>query len=452
MESSLRLLAGFAAGLRAENIPQNILSAAAERVLDNISVAVAASGDELVRSITNKYLALAGDKPAARIWGSGHKAPVLTAVFLNALMCHLLESDDVHTKSKAHIGATVVPAAWSLAEALGRSGKELLTAVIAGYEVESRIAMAFGVKEHRKLGWHVTATAGVFGAAAACGRLLELDEEHMVSCLGLAGSQSFGSWAFLGDGTNSKSLNPARAAASGCEAAILASAGMTGPEHILDAEDGGLLRMMTDHAYYECLTAGLGEVWEICDIDNKTYPCCRSTHCAIDSALALREREQIDPAAIEQIVISTYQIGKQQCATSPACLEPHNSVEAKFSAPYCVAAALIKGKVSLDEFEETIIETPEIQELLKKVKVGEEERFTQAYPNHWGCHTEVFCRDGKRYENEIRDASGSIYNPLTKDQSRSKAVNMLSRAYPDRAEATVEKLLCLDELSLLPEL
>lgn len=451
MESDLRLLARFAATISMNDIPPDVIRAAAERILDNVSVGIAASDDTLIQEISNQYLELAGGKKAASIWGTGRKASVYTAVFLNALMCHRLESDDVHAKSKAHIGTVVIPAAWSLAESLGCSGKELLVAVIVGYEVEARIAMGFGVKEHRKLGWHVTATAGVFGAAAACGKLMRLEEDMMVSCLGLAGAQSFGTWAFLGDGSNSKVLNPARAAVNGCEAAVLASAGMRGPEHILEAEDGGLLHMMTSCAHTEYLSANLGSVWEICNVDNKVYPCCRSTHCAIDSVLAIRQQNPIDPDAIERIVISTYLIGKQQCATSKTSLNPRNDVDAKFSTPYCVAAALIAGKISLNEFDSDIMETPAIRELMTKVVVVADDRFTDAYPNHWGCNTAILFRDGSCCEMEVLDASGSAANPLPRDRLMSKAINMLARIYPQTAADLAEKLINVQKLHTLSE-
>lgn len=450
MESSLRTLAKFAAALNADSIPSNVLVAAAERVLDNVSVAIAAANEDLVKKITAAYLKVSGNGGQASIWGRQCKGPLLTAIFLNALMCHTLESDDVHTKSKAHIGAVVIPAAWGLAEVLGRSGEELLVAVVAAYEVESRIAMAFGVKEHRQMGWHVTATAGVFGAAAACGKLMGFDEDTMVACLGLAGAQSFGTWAFLGDGTNSKALNPARAAVSGCEAACLAFSGMHGPEHILDTSDGGLLSMMTSCAYTQHLTAGLGNVWEICNVDNKTYPCCRSTHCAIDSVLTLRQRDHIDYKSVERVLISTYLIGKQQCASRETSLSPRNSVDAKFSTPYCVAAALVKGKISLDEFEAETIGDQAIQQLMKKVEVVVDKRFTDAYPDHWGCHTRIICKDGSRCEMEVLDASGSIDNPLTREQALCKAVHMIAAVYPETAADIAERLLKLKEFPSLP--
>ena len=120
-------------------------------------------------------------KRQAHIWGTGKRVPLLTAIFVNAMMGHTLELDDVHTDSKTHSGTVVVPAAWSMAEYLGKSGDEFLLAVICGYETMARIGMALGVSAHRNLGWHVTSTAGTFGAAAACAKLLGLDEDQTVS-------------------------------------------------------------------------------------------------------------------------------------------------------------------------------------------------------------------------------------------------------------------------------
>ncbi|HWQ57868.1 MAG TPA: MmgE/PrpD family protein, partial [Clostridia bacterium] len=284
----LRELAAFAAALREESIPTTARCAAACCVLDTVSAGAGASDDPLVRRATEELLPLYGTGGDAELWGRARSAPLHAAVFLNALASHTLELDDVHTASKTHIGTVVIPAAWGLARRLGVRGPRLVTAVVAGYETAARVGMALGVVSHRKRGFHATGTAGVFGAAAACGNLLGLDEEHMLSALGMAGTQASGVWAFLADGATCKALHPARAAANGLAAAYLARAGMTGPSGILAAEDGGLFAAMTDAPEPCRLNAGLGETWEILRLDRKPYPCCRSTHCAIDGALALR--------------------------------------------------------------------------------------------------------------------------------------------------------------------
>lgn len=196
-------------------------------------------------------------------------------------MCgHILELDDVHITSKTHIGTVVVPAAWTLAQSLGKSGKDLITAVVCGYEVMARIGMGFGVSSHRNLGWHVTGTAGTFGAAAACGRLLGFTAEQMTAAFGLAGTQSCSTWAFLSDGATNKILHPGHAAASGLEACLLVLGGMRGSAHILDAQDGGIFPMMSHKYDYSLVCKDLGTVYETLNVDKKPYPCCRSTIAA----------------------------------------------------------------------------------------------------------------------------------------------------------------------------
>ena len=342
--SELRELARFLSGLRWEDVPEEVRKTVRLLLLDNLGAALGAAKAPLPGAVAGVYLPLAGEKGRVSLWGRGTKAPLTTAVFLNALAGDALGLDDLHTGSKTHIGVVVIPAAWGLAEQLGCSGEELLLAVVCGYEAMARVGKALGVSSHRKQGWHATATAGTFGAAAACGKLLGLAEEEMTSALGLAGSQSFGVWAFLGDGTNSKSLNPARAAVSGCEAALLAKAGMTGPEHILTAPDGGLLTAMTREGDAAQAAKDLGTVWEILQMDNRPYPCARSTHGAVDGALALRREHRLSPGEIDWVWVDTYQVGFQQCGCGEGSLRPRTPAQAKFSTPYCVACGLLYGE------------------------------------------------------------------------------------------------------------
>lgn len=240
--NELERLAKFIYEIKYDDIPSSVVEAGKLCVLDSFAAAAGASRDELAVNIAGEYKSYYTDVNDVDIWGMGMKAPMIQGAFINSLMGHRLELDDVHTKSKTHIGTVVVPVALCMAQHSGASGKEFLEAVICGYEVMSRIGMAFGVSSHRNKGWHVTSTAGTFGACAAASKLLKLDEEKTAHALGMAGTQSFGLWAFLEDSASSKILHPARAASSGMESAILAKAGMTGPRGILTAKDGGLDR------------------------------------------------------------------------------------------------------------------------------------------------------------------------------------------------------------------
>lgn len=445
----LRDLAHFLANLETENIPEFVKKTANLCILDSVGVAIGAKENPQIQNVLRDYLEICGNKGSAHIWGTGKRVPLLTAVFMNAMMGHTLELDDVHTDSKTHIGTVVVPAAWSMAEYLGKSGDEFLLAVICGYETMARIGMALGVSAHRNLGWHVTSTAGTFGAAAACAKLLGLDEDQTVSALGLAGTQSFGTWAFLADGATNKVLHPARAAASGCEAALLAKAGMTGPEFILTAEDGGLFHNMTNEPKPEMVASGLGEKWYIMEMDNKPYPCCRSTHCTIDGTLSLR-RQGLRAEDVESIQVRTYLVGNKQCGMSEGGRNPKKPVDAKFSTPFTVAAALLYGEVTLEHFQEENILRPEIQELLHKVTVETDGRFTEKYPDHWGCRVIAVCKDGRVMEQEVEDASGSVYNPLSEEQVRGKVTALIRETCGAQAEEIVAAILSLSGRSGLP--
>ena len=450
--SELRELARFLSGLRWEDVPEEVRKTVRLLLLDNLGAALGAAKAPLPGAVAGVYLPLAGEKGRVSLWGRGTKAPLTTAVFLNALAGDALGLDDLHTGSKTHIGVVVIPAAWGLAEQLGCSGEELLLAVVCGYEAMARVGKALGVSSHRKQGWHATATAGTFGAAAACGKLLGLDEEEMTSALGLAGSQSFGVWAFLGDGTNSKSLNPARAAVSGCEAALLAKAGMTGPEHILTAPDGGLLTAMTREGDAAQAAKDLGTAWEILQMDNRPYPCARSTHGAVDGALALRREHRLSPGEIDWVWVDTYQVGFQQCGCGEGSLRPRTPAQAKFSTPYCVACGLLYGEVGLPHFTPEWILKPEIREFLPRIAVTEDSGLTGAYPRHWGSRVTVECRDGRRLSVEVTDASGSVDNPLTQEQVQAKALGLIRESHGEKAEAIAEAILALDQAATLPEL
>lgn len=441
-------MAQFVHELTWEALPEQVREAAALRVLDLVGVSMGAAENGLVLAALDSYRQRAGSGPCS-VWGLDVKLPLAEAAKVNAMLAHTLELDDVHTASKTHGSASIIPAAWACGEYLGSTGREFLLAVVCGYEVTARIGMALGVTAHRKKGWHATATCGIFGCAAAAARLLGLTAEETLWALGMAGTQSAGLWAFLGDGASCKALHTAHAAACGLDAAFLAKAGMTGPEHILEAEDGGLLAAMSDGYDLSRAAAGLGREWEILNMDAKPYPCCRSAHCAVDCALELRK--QVRPEEIRSITIRTYQVGYRQCAVSDGCRNPKTPLEAKFSTPYAVAAAFLAGKVTMEEFAPEQVLRADIQDLLHRVTVQEDEAFTREYPGHWGCLMEVETADGRTSRARVRDASGSVYNPLSREQMTAKAKDLIAVARPGRGREVIEMIMGLERAGRLPQ-
>ena len=451
--AEIRQMARFVQDLNWNDVPVHVQNAIKKVVLDTVGVGIGARNNEQIQSVMKTFLAISGDEKEASVWGQSKKTSLLNAVFLNAMEGHTLELDDVHTNSKTHIGTVVIPAAWAFAEYYKKSGTEFLLAVTCAYEAVSRIGMAFGVSEHRNMGWHATSTAGVFGSAIACGKLLGLDEDQLVNAMGIAGQGAGGTWAFLGDGASCKIFNPASAAVNGAKAALLAKAGMTGPEHILTAEDGGLMNVMSKYQDVTIVSAGLGTVWESMNMDNKPYPCCRSTHCTIDGALFLKNEYQIQASDIDKVEVYTYLVGNKQCGMSGGSIKPTIPVEAKFSTQFTVACALLYGRVSLNEFEQSNIDNAQVQELLSRVTVITDDYFTDKYPDHWGCKVKIICKNGRIYEKEIEDASGSVDNPLSEKQLYEKISGVLDYAgYKAEKEAILEMLFHVDTLPMIPQI
>ncbi|MBR0130539.1 MAG: MmgE/PrpD family protein, partial [Firmicutes bacterium] len=283
----------------------------------------------------------------------------------------------------------------------------------------------------------------------AAAKLMDLDEDQTVSALGMAGTQSGGLWAFLAEGSTCKKLHPARAAVNGLDAAILAKGGMTGPVHILDAKDGGLLRAVSDSFDMSKLTDGLGESFAILNMDKKPYPCCRTTHHAIDSALALR-KQGIKPDDIEKAVVRTYDIGLLQCGSGPY---PSTPVEAKFSIQYTSAAAFVKGAVGNAEFDMKVIADPEIRRIAENTEVIADPMFTERYPKRWGSRTELTLKDGSTVSFQTDDMSGSIAKPLSPEQEQDKFMSLGSEAFGrERLEKLCSDILRIEELEKLPDL
>lgn len=449
--SEIHALSEFIVSLDYDKIPKDVLLSAQRSVLDTVSCGIGASQMPLIKNI-NKVFGHESEHGGVSVWGCEEKMSPIIAAFLNAMSSHLLELDDVHTKSKTHIGTVIIPAAYSMAIQNKISGKDFLCAVICGYETAARVGMAFNVVEHRERGWHSTATAGVFGAAAACAKLLNLDADKTIFALGMAGMQAGGVWAFLEDGSSCKVLNPARASVSGYTAALLAYSGMTGPVHILTAKDGGLLKAMSNGGNPALVNSGLGTTWEILSMDNKPYPCCRSTHPCIDAAIHIFEEHHLPLEDIDCIEVETYGIGKKQCGETYSSLHPVNPVEAKFSIPYTVVTAMRKGNVGLADFTQEQVSNKDVQELLQRVKVKESEYYTKSYPLHWGAKVVVYSKSKGCITYEVSDPLGSTFNPLNQNQVIKKGRDLISTVYnTEKTEMIIKTCSEIGTQNIMPE-
>lgn len=402
-ESLTETLARFLVELRGGKLPDTAVEAARSYVLDWLGSALAGRASEPGKML----LTYASSQPeaGASVIGERRGVSAETAAFVNGGLSHIVEMDDLDRGSVLHPGAVTIPAALAVAETMGKSGRDLLSAVVAGYEVAIRVGEAVG-KEHYRF-FHNTATCGGFGSAAASAWLYGLDAEETVFALGNAGTQASGLWEFNSDGAMSKHLHAGRAAANGVLAATLAGQGFTGPRRILEG-DRGFFRAMAPDAAPERVDSGLGtSPWKILGVSFKPHASCRHTHAAADAALELRP--QLRGRAIRSIIIETYRAALALCDRP----EPQTPYDAKFSLQYVTACALRRGHAGLTDFHSDSLHDPELQDLCSKTKVRVEESFERRYPLEWPSRVGISLEDGTVLEAETARPKGDPENPMS---------------------------------------
>ena len=349
--------------------------------------------------------------------------------FLMGGLCHILETDDLHRESVVHPGCVVVPAAFALAEKHGKGGRELLTAILHGFEAAARAGMAVGPAHYRI--WHNTATCGPFGAAMAAAALLDLDDEAAMNALGNAGSQSSGLWQFLETGAMTKHLHAGHAAEAGVRAGELAALGFTGPARILEGEKG-FFRAACPDADPDAVTRDPDAPWQLVRTSIKPWPSCRHTHPTIDAGEELRAhllRDGVSPDAIAEIVVETYQAALDVCDRPQAA----SDYEAKFSLQHSIAAALTCEQVNFDAFGEKA--RADCAGLAAKVRVLLADPWASAYPVSWGGRVTIRLASGETLRAERTHAKGDPEAPLSKEDMIAKAKMLLTHgevAEPDR--------------------
>src|SRR5437867_1651674 len=297
-------LARFAATLRFDDIPPAVVRRAEDLFLDWVASALAGKDARPVETIARfAHEQGPADGPSEVLISRRHTSPHFAAM-VNAAASHVAEQDDVHSGSVFHPAAVVFPPALAVAQALQASGRELLTAAIAGYEVGIRVGEFLG-RSHYKV-FHTTGTAGTLAAAAAVGHLLKLDAERMQHAFGSAGTQAAGLWEFLRDAADSKQLHTAHAASCGLQAAWLASQGFTGARHILEGAQGMAAGMSRD-ADPDRLVDGLGLRWATAETSFKWHASCRHTHPAADALLQVMQAHALKAGDIAEVTTHVHQ-------------------------------------------------------------------------------------------------------------------------------------------------
>jgi len=370
--------------------------------------------------------------PGSTIIGSRNRCIPMLAAFANAISNHSIEMDDVDHLALFHFSPPVVSAGLAMAEKVGASGSELLTAVYVGCELMARLSNVMN-PSLRNRGFHTTPVCGVFGAALAAGRLLKLSPEAMSNALGLAGAMSAGLMEMYGPSLQ-KRFNPGPAAQNGIIAAELAKLGFTGTHMIFEGERG-LFRAFSDKFDPAAATRGLGREFPVA-IEFKRYASARPIHNAVDCALNLRNNHHIDPTSLEEIQIFRH----PDWAHYHLVYSPSNINEAQVSLPYSVAVAFQEGDAFLDQYRDDLIHDARIQALMSKIRVEAD----AGLPCGVSCLIQVKTHAGQVFSNQVDHPRGSIQNPMTQEEFVAKFQKLssvlLSKADMDQVTEAVFNL------------
>ncbi len=412
-----KTLADFAAGLRFEDIPQPVLRRAEDLFLDWFGSALAGRGARPVEAIA-RYATRMGptDGPAEVLISRGASTPMFAAM-VNAAASHFAEQDDVHNGSVFHPAAVIFPPVLAVAQAIGASGRDLLTASVAGYEVGIRIGEFLG-RSHYKI-FHTTATVGTVAAAAAVGRLLGLSPKQMLDAFGSAGTQAAGLWEFLRDAADSKQLHTAKAATDGMMAAYLAQDGFTGAQRILEGLQGMAAGMSTD-ADPAKLVDRLGSRWALAETSFKFHASCRHTHPAADALLEIVTQHDLTP---EDIASVTARVHQGAIDVLGPVVNPQTVHQGKFSMGTVLGLIAAFRNAGLTEFEEHY-NAPRIATFREKVTMVLDPEVDGAYPARWIGKVSVTTTDGRTFEARVDEPKGDPGNTLSRPELEDKALRL----------------------------
>lgn len=396
----------FVEALRYEDIPERSINQIKICLLDWLGCVVRGT----VRPHSDpakKYIAHNLSAPQASMVCLDQKASITDAAFFNGYCGHIMEMDDVDRESISHPATVVIPAALSVGEWKNKSGKDLLTAIVAGYEVMLRVGAAV-TPNHYKI-WHTTATTGTFGSAMAAGKLLGLSKEQLDWALGNAGTMSAGLWQFLQNGGMSKFLHAGKAASNGVLAAYMAQQGFTGATRILEGSQGFFVGYACQDIKPEVFE-DFGKFWRAGEVSIKPYPCCRHTHSSIDSANEIRTKlANVDLECIKSIRAKSYEVAVQVAGIE----DPQTPQECKFSLKFCIARTLINGLLSEKDFTPETLNDPLTRRLMSLITIDIDPELNAMLPRNWPSEITVELDDGTFINAKVVSPSGDPDNPVS---------------------------------------
>jgi 2-methylcitrate dehydratase PrpD len=412
--------------LRYEALPPEAVHWAKVGILDLVGVTLAGAGEDTTR-IPRELLLRGAAAGASLVFGGARRASALDAALVNGVASHALDFDDCNNTIGGHPSAPILPGLIALADEIGASGRDFIAAYVAGFETECKIAL--GVHFHHYThGWHPTATLGVFGAAAASAKLLKLPDEGIATALAIAASLASGIKANFG--TMVKPLHVGHCARNGLFAALLARDGFTANPGAFEHKQG-FFNVFNGAGNYDAgriLPAWASPLDIVTPgIAVKQYPCCGSTHSALDAALALAREHRPQPGDIERIEVWTHP-RRLEHTNRP---EPKSALDAKFSVQYCLARAFLDRRITIEQFDGMAYAEPAVRRLLPRVHAAPYTAAQFPAENHFGAEVKVRLRDGQVLAAKVDQPFGrTAENPLPAALLKEKFDNCAKRALP----------------------
>jgi 2-methylcitrate dehydratase PrpD len=439
-------LVSFVKGLSFDDFPEEVILQAKRCILDLLGCALGAYGIGANKHIVDYVIGLGGAKEAD-IWGHGHKVPCANAALANGTFTHHIELDDGNKFGQVHSGVTVIPAAMAIAQKEGLDGKELITSIIAGYEIGGRIGRAVR-EEIQERGIHGPGTVGAFGAAVASAKLLDLDEEGIANALGICALTPVAPYEAFTAGGLVKDLYGGWPAFLGVTAALLARMGYTGPHTLIE---GGLgyCRSFKRDFRSSFVLKGLGESYEIMRTYFKPYPSSRNTHAVIDATLEIIQRHAIETKEIRKIEVRTYEFAaKVGCERNPK-----TAIAALTSIPYVIAVSILDKQVKLEHFTEAKVKDRDLLNLARKVIVKVDPKLNERYPKLRGAKVTIEMKDGRRYSAYSKIPRGDPEKPLSDEELEAKFRNLAMRTLDEgRVDKMISTVRRLEDLKNIEEL
>lgn len=391
-------LAQFLVRSRYEDIPAPIRREASRALLNWLGCAIGAARHQTVERMLAALAPFAGP-PQAAVLGRNERVDILHAALMNGVSSHVLDFDDTHART-VHPSAPVLPALIAYAEWRPITGAQLLHAYVLGVEAEERIGLSV-FPEHYDIGWHITGTAGVFGAAAASGKLLGLDVRQMCWALGIAATQAAGLRDMFG--TMCKSFHPGRAAQNGLTAALLAAHDFTSSERAIEAPRG-FGRVLSTKFDPAIITEDLGRRYELARNMYKPYACGLVVHAAIDGCIQLKRAHDLGPDDIARVELKTSPLVPELTGNR----SPQTGLEGKFSVYHAAAVALATGAAGEAQFSDAMVRDPRVVALRERVQAT-----ADAGIGKLQADVTIHLRDGRVVNQHVEHALGTVERPMS---------------------------------------